>query len=487
MGSKRIKMWAVIPAVLTAAALIAALTGAASIRSAADRVEYVQKAAYGDPAAADGISVSYNNKAYGTGQLRWTTELKSSGGKETLTVSHSYGDLGTEPQEGYTESDMITIYSQLTLSKELEDLAIKTAQDMSPNSFKILDIRLIDYMEYLPVSATYNVGNISWSAIIAFDPETEQYMRTYGVDDVLGDLFRVRVTDDMTAKIRVNRFADADGKMDVTFSDEEVNFGDNPGNAGTDPAMGYGYDGAYYIFRYGQLFDGLVDSRLEPLADGSTPYKIYRIPYKIINNSSSDKWIELDVEKITVVGEYPEGLEVLEFSVAEDNSRAMMLAAQDGRFKAIIIDFSGNGSLQTLDLCAEAEDHEVLFKDDYFVMEAFGKGYYVVYPEGNTYSVFFAPTDGKTEAAEIRRHQKWHYKPYDVSFADGRLAVASFAGELFDNKYNDQIIPGIRGDGISLAVYSRSGLEYYTRYTSTLFGINYPLISDSACSVEASQ
>jgi hypothetical protein len=131
--------------------------------------------------------------------------------------------------------------------------------------------------------------------------------------------------------------------------------------------------------------------------------------------------------------------------------------------------------------------YDVFFKDDYFVLNNMEEGYYAVYPNGNDYAVFHAPTDGKVEDSELARfrQQSWDQKPYDVSFDNGRLVAAGFAGEKSEFVSVDgQVFPSIAGDSICLAVYTKDGLQYFTRYASTLYDLQYHLIGDYSCSTE---
>ena len=62
--------------------------------------------------------------------------------------------------------------------------------------------------------------------------------------------------------------------------------------------------------------------------------------------------------------------------------------------------------------------------------------------------------------------------------------MASFAGDVFENVVDGQTYKGFRGNGMSLAVYTEAGLQYYARYKSSLFDLPYALRYPSGCSVE---
>ena len=486
MASKRIKIWIVILAALTAAALVYTFTGASSIRATADRVEYVQKTVYGDPSAAEGISAVFTNDAYGAGVVRWTTRLGVSGGRDEVSVSHQFLS-DADNHSGNPYMDEIGLYTDIESIPGIDELARKTAEELSPGGSREIRVRVSDYAEYLPITAQYAVGTRGFQSRTSFNAETKQDEPTNRVDAVLGELFKIKVSEDLTAVIEVSRYADKDGELNYGFY-VSVYEGDYPSFTFPGFIEGRYYYGAFYIYRYnGSSLDRRVD--LEPLPDGTSPYRIYRLPVKYKEASGQyGPWYELDIDNISVVGDVGKDFRDLESELLKDGSGAMILGKSDGRLKAVIADFRDGGSLQILDLCEEAEDYHILFKDDWFALEVLGKGYYVVYPQGGSYAVFFAPTDGSVEEAESRRYQYyWNYIPYDVSYKDGRLAVACFAGDVVENTVNGQTNRGYSWNGISLAVYTEEGLRYYTRYTSTLFQLQYLMIYESQCSTEVSQ
>ena len=99
----------------------------------------------------------------------------------------------------------------------------------------------------------------------------------------------------------------------------------------------------------------------------------------------------------------------------------------------------------------------------------------------------YVARDGKAEAEEIARicTDRWdNGKPYDVKFANSKLVVASFAAGKYEFVVDGQPYTRVQGDGISLAVYTKDGLQYFTRYTSSLFEVGYQMIRDDVCSVE---
>ncbi|MBQ6671252.1 MAG: hypothetical protein IJM80_06470 [Firmicutes bacterium] len=490
MENRRPKIWIIVLIVLTAAALVFTFAGASSLRASADRVEYVKTASQGDPSAADGISVIFSNDARRTGIVRWITTLSVAEGTESISAGHRYMN-SSDTFQGESDMDRIALLPSTDTDPAIIALAEKAARDIPAGSYTQIKVRLADHMEYLPLRANYSVGAHGYNSRNTFNAETKQTETTDKVDSVLNGLFRIKVPEDLIADISVSRHSDRDGDIDFDFYVTGYEGYGNIQDYLYGLIFGRYYDGAFYIYQYfnpdyAEYYGGPEIRTLS--VEG--PQKIYRIPVKS-TGTSDITWHELDTDNITVTGEYPEGTEYISAGLAADGSRALLLGSREGRFTAYIADFAQGGKLQTIDLCeaAETDDTVVIIKDDMLFLGIKGRGWYVVYPDGGRYRAFFAATDGRVESAELWRNQKnWSYRyyprPFDVSFSGGRLAVASFAGDVFENVVDGQTYKGFRGNGMSLAVYTEAGLQYYTRYKSSLFDLSYALINPSGCSVE---
>ncbi|MBQ1890985.1 MAG: hypothetical protein II164_01410, partial [Firmicutes bacterium] len=452
---------------------------------------YVKTASYGDPSAAEGISVLFSNDAQRTaGIARWTTTLSVEDGAETISAGHRYMS-SSDPFPGEEYRDRMILFPSLDTDPVIIVLAEKAARGIPQGSNTVIKVRLADHMEYLPLCAEYAVGNNVFNSRNTFNAETKQTEVTDKVDSVLNGLFRVKVPEDLIADISVSRHSDSDGDIDFDFYVISYEGYGYIGDYSYGLISGRYYDGAFYIYQYfNPNNDGRYGGPGIRTLSVEGPQRIYRIPVKSVGTSYIT-WHELDTDNITVTGEYPDGTEYIDAGLAAGGSRALLLGSREGRFTAYIADFAQGGKLQAIDLCeaAEKEDTEVIVKDDMLFLGVNGRGWYVVYPDGGRYRAFFAATDGSKEAAEIWRNQKnWSYRydlrPFDVSFSGGRLAVASFAGDVFNNVVDGQTYKGFKGNGMSLAVYTEAGLQYYARFKSSLFDLPYALISPSGCSVE---
>ena len=71
MGDRKIKIWAIVLVLLTAAVLIGVLSGASSVKATADQVQMEQRESYGDPSALEGVTAVFRNYATGTGSICW--------------------------------------------------------------------------------------------------------------------------------------------------------------------------------------------------------------------------------------------------------------------------------------------------------------------------------------------------------------------------------------------------------------------------------
>lgn len=485
MQNRRPKIWISVLIVLTAAALVFTFAGASAVKADADNVEYVQAASFGDPSAAEGINVRFNNYAEGNGTLRWMTDLSVSEGTEKISVSHEYPARRNVSQvEAF--KDEIQIYPYLYNDPKLNEYAKEIAGDLKAGESKGVEIRLADYIDSIPVAANYAVGTSYYGSEMSFNDKTKETELTDKVNEALSKVFGVKVPDGMTASMNVYRRADAGGELSYDFYVMDFVLNGKAMAAYFDClARGQYFEGAYYVYVYQQ--SSLEERGLVLLPDGSMSCKVVRIPVTE-NGKTPDNhpWYELDTDNITVTADLGDDFKTLQHSLIDGGTKALVCGTSGGRVRAYIVDFAAGGTVRTIDICAEAEHCSILFKGDWFVLDVPGEGYYVVHPQGGTYSVFFAPTDGSVEKAEVKRNEQWRNgnATFDADFSDGRLAVASFAGRTIENVVNGRTYEGFAGSGISLAVYTQAGLRYYTMYESDLFRLQYPILSEYMCSVE---
>lgn len=481
MENRRPKIWIMVLVFLAVAALMYTFAGASSLKDTANKAEFTQKTVYGDASAAEGVSVTYTNIVGANRQVKWTTDLNIKGGKVDLELDHEYSD-NVYGQPGEPFRDRIEIYPDLDDVPELEALAKAAARDLKVYERTEITIDLSKYLEYIPVTAQYAVGQLSYS--VRMDDPARR---------ALNGLFRIKTPDDVKVKLNVYRNTDVEGEVACNYDVSQIEESTGIFNYRV-IASGPYIDGAFYIYDYHTYRPyRYAPSALEPPDDGSNPYKIYRIPARS-EKVDGTPWYTLDVDKTTVISEFEQSHKPIQAEQTADGSKVMILGTAEDRFKAYVVELKDGGRAQTLDLCAAGPykdavqmHYDVFFKDDYFVLNNMEEGYYAVYPKGNDYAVFHAPTDGKIEDSELARFRQhsWDQKPYDVSFENGRLVAAGFAGEKSEFVSVDgQVFPSIAGDSICLAVYTKDGLQYFIRYTSTLFDLQAPLISDYACSVE---
>ena len=487
MANKRIRIWIIVLVLLTAAAIAYTFTGASSIAATADKVEYVQNGSYGDPSAAEGINVSFEHLPRGninTDRVKWKSELSMNGGRADFDVSHEFIPYeGTYSVEGSSQDDIV-FYASFDFSPELEVLAREEARSLKEGDGKTITVDLSKYVEYVPVIANYTVGHSSNDSRHYYDPESKTTVIREDVDKVLTELFGIKVRDGLTATMTIYRDKDKFGDISCRYSITEVNYG--PSRIWTDISFAGGtyHDGAFYVYNYFGRYENA--DWLAVSWDRSEPYKLYRIPVKSVEAEKDTTFYELEADKITTFGEIDGSFYIIESRLSEDGPKAMLPGIADGVYRVSIVDFTNGGRLYDMDLSkvTEGRNYDVLIKDDYVVLAINKEGYYVVYPRGNDYDVFFAPTDGKVEDAEVWRHQKWYTKSFDASYSDGKLIVAGFAGET--KSVTDAIGTHeyVDAAGVSLAVYSKDGLQYFTRYDSDLFKLQYATTGSSLCSVE---
>ena len=475
MGDRKIKIWAIVLVLLTAAALVFVLSGASSLKATADQVKMEQRESYGDPSALEGVTAVFRNYATGTGSICWQTELSRSGGKETVKTSHSYSQNQPARQNSFLSAD-IEINCYLDDCPSIQAYAEKLAADADWTQ-NWVQVKLSDFMEYVPLTATYSVGNQYFDSLHTIDADSGHTVLTDEVNSVLRELFRIKASQ---GSITIRIIKDSN-KNSVSVSYNTEQYGSSL-FAYLGLINGAYYDGAFYIYDYVAIGESDHYAKLDTLPDGSTPYKIYRIPViSEYNKTSKSEHYLLDVDNITVCGEYAEGFRILSSSRISDGSRVIVLGVEGNRLKAVMIDMAAGGKVSEVDICEKTdafknEVYNVMFRDDCMIMDIPGEGYYVVYPENGSCKLFFAPTDGSVEALELKRYQYDRYnryKLYNADFRNGKLAVACFAGEEYEyHLKNGTPMTGFRPSGMSLAVYTEDGLKYFTRYNSSVFEID---------------
>ena len=482
MGSKRTKTWIIILAVLTAAALVYTFAGASAIKATADIVEYEQIASYGDPAAAEGIDVVFSNSAWSRinrGRVTWYTDMNVSGGKEQFSVTHRYSEGDYSPYYTGPDED-VTVYISLGICPELQDLADREAQDLAVGESKRIEILVSDHVATYPVIVNYTVDHRSFDSLHRYDPENKTTVTEEEAGKVLRDLFKVHVPKDMRASIRITRVPDIDGKVSANYIiDESVYTG---GTIWWDMSIAGGsyYDGAIYIYDY---FSG--EYQLGNNFKVADP-RVIKVPVKTVKTHDGGYYCELEADKITVGADLEKGIDMLGLARTKDGSKALMPVRVNDLLKVLVVDLAGGGTIQNIDLCNVSSGNvcRVKFKDDSAFVGVDREGWFAVYPKGSAYELFFAPTDGSVESSEVWRSRTWYTDSFDASFEDGKLVIAGFAGEKRSNIVDGQTYDVFSPDGISLAVYTGDGLKYFTRYHSSLYGVNYATFGDSMCSAE---
>ncbi|MBQ1712709.1 MAG: hypothetical protein II024_05725, partial [Firmicutes bacterium] len=201
MENRRPKIWILVLAVLTVAALVYTFAGASSLKATADKAEFTQNTVYGDASAAEGVSVTYTNIAGANRQVKWTTDLNVNGGKVDLELDHEYSD-NVYGQPGEPFRDRIEIHTDLNNVPELDALAREAARGLKVYERTEITITLSEYLEYIPVTAQYAVGQLSYS--IRLDDPARR---------ALSGMFRIKTPDDVKVTLNVYRNPDAQGEV----------------------------------------------------------------------------------------------------------------------------------------------------------------------------------------------------------------------------------------------------------------------------------
>lgn len=431
----------------------------ASVASGQDTVVLTPHPLYGDPAAAEGATVSL--LAHLDEHLRWDVTYPI-GGEAEADYRFSMRQLNFDRDAHYAG---IQLYEDFEYGLDtraaftdlvgLEVAYYELFRDTAPGTKGTATIRLQDYYTYYPVRIDISLPGTLWHGIDYEDLASNDYVNERAVWDAFRTFFRIPVPADLPA-IEISVTKNVDGSIGGTGSS---GFGTEKSYSLWSEAA-YTSDACYLTInnRYGEKY---VDTSLIPGG-----YGIYRFNYKNVRNEKNTQGnstffhpgYETGVDEKSLCMVYPlaQTEHVSAMHITPDERRMLMLSEDPaGAVTLTVIDLSTMETLQRIPVTEKVwvSLHQ---EEDFFVL------FY-----GQMISVYALGEDGLY--AHILTAPQPNYLDKSFSAINTHAAV-DFDGEsvVFVDLMDEQRYRTLQTSDLCIAVYNAAGLCYYGEYDNSL-------------------
>lgn len=373
-----------------------------------ERVEVTQTTLRGDPAAAEGLTVTVRNQILNQDQMFWDTSFQAQDASQSQTHfqffyqrQYYYNGIVLPPglilpnvsSGGFSSDGGLDLEQEVRWnSGMLMEPVIDLAKTMEPNQTEVLDARLADYYDDYPISV---------------DDFTSYYVDENWIDQVerrmetLRRFFRIP----MPPELQMTYTLTTNGQGDVIELDTETQQQIQVNSKGVPGENGY-----YYILdSYAspqEVEQGAVLLDLSHIRDG---YGVYFIPAYIDPELESE---QLEVEKIQTVYKVPEGERTVDLYADEKGNLLLYTVAGETWYLNVL---SGDGRQlrERLELGRLGRDSFImksLEEEDFILLLFPERQFYLLTWDGNQYvlkNVLEMPADEKWDYVGKTRVAHW--------------------------------------------------------------------------------
>lgn len=431
----------------------------ATVSTGRDLVTFTPRPLYGDPAAADGATLTM--RAHLDSHLLWDVTYPL-GGEAQADYRASLRELSFDRRPDIAG---IQLYEDIEFGLNTRtpigeltglEIAYRELFDRTEAGTKgKAEVRMQDYYTYYPIHVDVNLPGTLWHGRDYEDLLDDDFVNERAVWDAFREFFRIPIPEDLPA-FEISVVKNADGSI---------------GGCGSSAPK----EGAHYSFyaesaytanacyltinnRYGE---GYVDTSLIPGG-----YGVYRFTYGNVRNAQNTQGNATIFHPGYVTGVHAETLAMVYPLDESIHVNGMFVTPDEERLLLVCRDRTEKTSLTVIDLATMQEIQTVPVTDGEWVSLHQEKDFLVLF-YGQRLSVYRLCEDGSYA------HVLTADQPSAVNEAFARInthAAVDLDGDrvIFVDLLDEVRYSALQTANVCVAVYDASGLRYYGEYDNSL-------------------
>lgn len=445
--------------ILSASGIIAAH---AVVNEQRDQVVVGENVIYGDKAAAYGLTVT--NKSSWQERLHWSTIYAIDKENCCNTDFHFTQQREYERSVRYTPEGLsfgMSVGSGMSSSHEItyddisrlcygyEEICLDVMERAPAGEEYTEIVQVSDYLETFPLQVYMDLPNLF---ALRYDEyrdmtyaENLEGQDFFEINEAFDDYFRFPVNDKDLIEVRV--YKNENGYVtELSVSTWEYTMEYRVLSAVTDEA-------AYFVFDCGNDID---------FSNAKAGCGIYCLPFGKTFEHNGAVYPTIDLDGLDMVYPLETSVRIEEIFYDEIYNRLVLITSECGNVSLISINPDTMETMQTLDIatCESEEGYECVWRmeiaeDFIFIYLSNGCIAVVAQNENGEYSLGFVAPFNPTGNEEL-----FWYKSSSAMAYDGERLALGWNDELEDT-YNESC-------GFCIAVYDKTGLLYYGKYSSSL-------------------
>lgn len=423
-----------------------------------DQVSFTETALYGNPAAADGLTVrldeQYRQYLHWASEISFTDSSYASHTDYTFEQNRYWDNDERAPCDFYL-TDGISESYDLDNSTPLSAAVQALEEKVQPGTTASALLRVADYYETYPLSINITLTDMFYGTQAAYQygPEEDAITR-------LQDFFQIPVLDDQYLELEVAKSVGGGMSVGMSSAEQGDSFNFYIQSAATDDAF-------YFFFSNRTVNGAVVDTSRIPGG-----YGVYRLPYGRVDTDEpykgqEDGWHGYDVfaEQLTCI--YPVGpeAELSGLTASEDGTRLFLHTIEGEDYVLYVLDAANGAELQRIVVGPFAAD-------DWWECECGANYQFVSFPD--EFFVYALTEDGMLEqvlhVTLSETERSWDYLPWystqnrAMALRDGKFVIVCNSREPRSDERDYLDI----ACGFAVSVYENDALQYYGVYRSTL-------------------
>ena len=266
------------PILLLALALllgVSAVFAACAMDAPKDQVAFTERVVYGDPAAADGLTVAFHEQY--RNYLHWASTLSFTESSYTAHTDYTFEhDRYWNNDSGVVRS--LDIWNGIMASYDFDQdnalaAAVNALEDkVQPGTTASALLRVADYYETYPLDVNIVLPDMFYGMQPTYQLGPEQDAMTR-----IQDYFQIPVLDDQYLEVEVGKSVNGGSSVGMSSTEQGDSFDFYTQSVATDDAF-------YFFFSNRTQLGNLVDTSRIP-----SGYGVYRLPYGWVDTDNPIK------------------------------------------------------------------------------------------------------------------------------------------------------------------------------------------------------